>query len=225
MSTEKVYLQQFLSQAGVASRRQSIELIKLGVVKVNNKIAQAGVKVDPLKDKIKVDNELVKPVEELVYYLVNKPVDCICTVSDRYARHKIVDLVPKIPKVWPVGRLDKDSHGLIILTNDGNFTNKITHPKFEHAKEYVITLNKAVAIDLLPQLKKGIKLSEGLAKADQVKILAEDKISITIHQGWNRQIRRMLGFCNYKAVDLERVTVGKWKLGNLKIGEYKQVKI
>jgi len=220
-----LYLQQFLSQAGVAARRQAIDLIKSGVVKVNNKTAQAGVKIDPLKDKIKVNDELIKPVASLVYYLVNKPIGYTCTVDDYHAQHKVVDLVPPIPKVWPVGRLDKNSHGLIILTNDGDFTHQLTHPKFEHAKEYIVTLNKTITADLLPQLKKGIKLSEGLAKVDQIKVLTDDKISIIIHQGWHRQIRRMLGFCNYKAVDLQRIKVGQWSLGNLEVGKYKKINI
>ncbi len=225
MLKRKIYLQQFLSQVGLASRRQAIELIKSNQVKVNNKIAHIGIKINPAKDQIKINNKLIQPVKSLVYYLVNKPIGYTCTVSDRYAEHKVVDLVPATPKVWPVGRLDKDSHGLILLTNDGDFTNKITHPKFEHAKQYVATLNKDIHNDLLSQLKHGIKLKEGLAKVDQIKQLASNKILITIHQGWNRQLRRMLGALNYKIVDLKRVQVGKWKLGNLEEGTYKQIKI
>ncbi len=225
MLKRKIYLQQFLSQAGVASRRQAIELIKSGKIKVNNKKAQIGVKIDPDNDEVKVNDKLIKPIKSLVYYMVNKPVGYTCTLSDRYAQYKVIDLVPPTPKVWPVGRLDKDSHGLILLTNDGDFTNKITHPKFEHSKQYIAVLSKDIHDDLLSQLKQGVKLKEGLAKVDQVKQLTSNKILITIHQGWNRQLRRMLGAFNYKIIDLIRIQVGKWQLGNLKEGKYKQIKI
>ena len=225
MINNKIYLQQFLSQAGVASRRQAIELIKSGEVKVNNKVIQISVKINPSKDKVKINNKIISPVSSLVYYIVNKPIDYTCTLSDRYARYKVIDLVPSIPKVWPVGRLDKDSHGLVLLTNDGDLTYKITHPKFEHAKQYITTLSKDIHDDLLFQLEQGVKLKEGVAKVDQVKQLANNKILITIHQGWHRQLRRMLGAFNYKIIDLERVQVGEWKLDNLKIGEYRQIKI
>src|SRR3989338_2466610 len=219
----KIYLQQFLSTAGLAPRRAATDLIKQGRVKVNHKPAELGIKIDPKKDRIEYQGKIIKAPEEKVYYLVNKPIGCTSTVKDRHALKKVVDLVPKVPKVWPVGRLDKDSHGLIILTNDGDLTNKLTHPKFKHEKEYIITINKAVTQDLLSKLSKGVKLEEGLARADKINKLDENKLSITLHQGWKRQIRRMLGKCGYRVIDLQRIRVDKIKLGNLRIGLYAKV--
>ncbi|OGG87618.1 hypothetical protein A3B87_00685 [Candidatus Kuenenbacteria bacterium RIFCSPHIGHO2_02_FULL_39_13] len=221
----KIYLQQFLSTAGLASRRAATDLIKQGRVKVNHKPAELGIKIDPKKDRIEYQGKIIKAPEEKVYYLVNKPIGCTSTVKDRHALKKVVDLVPKVPKVWPVGRLDKDSHGLIILTNDGDLTNKLTHPKFKHEKEYIITINKAVTQDLLSKLSKGVKLEEGLARADKINKLDENKLSITLHQGWKRQIRRMLGKCGYRVIDLQRIRVDKIKLGNLRIGLYAKVQL
>jgi len=220
-----IYLQQFLSQAGIASRRQATELIKSGQVKVNNQLAKPGIKIDPLKDKIKINNKLIKPPTHKVYYLVNKPVGYTCTLKDKFAHKKVTDLVPPTPKVWPVGRLDKDSHGLIILTNDGELTNQLTHPKFKHPKEYIVTLDKKITQKLLAQLKQGVKLTEGLAKADQVRQLSDYRLALVIHQGWKRQIRRMLKGCGYQVVDLQRIRIDRWKLGNLKEGTYRLFKL
>jgi len=221
----KIYLQQFLSTAGLASRRAAADLIKQGRVKVNHKPAELGIKIDPKKDRIEYQGKTIKALEEKVYYLVNKPVGYTSTAKDRHALKKVVDLVPKVPKVWSVGRLDKDSHGLIILTNDGELTNKLTHPKFRHEKEYIVTINKAITQDLLLKLSQGVKLEEGLARADKVNKLSENKLSITLHQGWKRQIRRMMEKCDYRVINLERVRIDKIKLDDLPIGKYKKIKL
>lgn len=219
----KIYLQQFLSQAGVASRRSATDAIKQGRVKVNGRTAELGLKIDPRKDKIKIGKRLIKMEAKKIYYLVNKPIGYTSTTKDKHAKKLVTQLVPQIPKVWPVGRLDKNSHGLIILTNDGELTNRLTHPKFNHQKEYLVTLNKPIAKELLLKLDRGIKLKEGLAKADKLKKISSLKLSITIHQGWNRQIRRMLDKCGYKVADLQRIRIGEYKLGNLKTGKYKRI--
>jgi len=220
----KIYLQQFLSTAGLASRRAAADLIKQGRVKVNHKPAELGIKIDPGKDNVKINNRLIKYQSQKVYYLVNKPIGYTSTVKDRHALKKVVDLVPKVPKVWPVGRLDKDSHGLIILTNDGELTNKLTHPKFKHEKEYIVTINKAITQDLLLKLSQGVKLEEGPARADKINKLSENKLSITLHQGWKRQIRRMMEKCGCMVIDLERVRIDKIKLDDLPIGKYEKLK-
>ena len=132
----------------------------------------------------------------------------------------MVDLVPAKSKVWPVGRLDKDSSGLIILTNDGELTHRLTHPSFLHEKEYLVTFDKTVKASLLSKLIKGVKLREGLAKVDKLKKINDTKLSLTIHQGWNRQIRRMFKQCGYQVIGLERIRIGKIKLGNLRPGQY-----
>ncbi|NMC51745.1 rRNA pseudouridine synthase [Candidatus Kuenenbacteria bacterium] len=221
---EKINLTQFISNSGLCSRRQAEELIRRGEVRVNGRLAVLGLKIDPQKDKIEANGQLIKPAEKKVYYLVNKPIGYTCTVKDIHAEKKVIDLVPPFPRVWPVGRLDRDSRGLIILTNDGDLTYKLTHPKFEHPKEYLVTLNKPITPELLLKLKQGVKLEEGLAKVDSMKQVSPTKLSITIHQGWKRQIRRMVEAGGYKVVDLVRVRIGKIKLGELKEGKYKELK-
>ncbi len=224
MVSTPVYLQQFLSRAGIASRRQATELIKAGQVKVNGRLAKPGIKINPFKDKIKINNKLIKPQIRKVYYLVNKPAGYTCTLRDKHADKTVVDLVPASPKVWPVGRLDKNSRGLIILTNDGQFTQRLTHPRYRHSKEYLVKVDKSVTDQLLSNLKKGVKLKEGIARADRLKKISAYRLSLVIHQGWNRQIRRMLKACDYQVVDLQRISIGRWKLGRLKEGAYRQFK-
>ncbi|HRY63526.1 MAG TPA: pseudouridine synthase [Patescibacteria group bacterium] len=220
-----INLTQAIAQSGLCSRRKAEEFIRLGQVEVNGQLASLGLKVDSLKDKIKVAGHSLASPDKKVYYVVNKPIGYTCTSSDRHAAKKITDLVPHVPKVWPVGRLDKDSRGLIILTNDGDLTYQLTHPKFEHVKEYLVILDKPITPELLLKLKQGVKLEEGVAKADSLKKVSPTKLSIVIHQGWNRQIRRMLGACGYRAVDLVRIRIGKIKLEELREGEYKETKI
>ena len=131
-------LQKVLSKYGIASRRKAEEFILNKKILINNKTAKLGDKVDLEKDEVLINNKKLiinKDTDNFVYYLVNKPLDYVCSFSDKYAKNLVIDLIPKKPKVWPVGRLDKNSTGLIILTNDGELTNKLTHPKFNHKKE------------------------------------------------------------------------------------------
>ncbi|HOZ36438.1 MAG TPA: pseudouridine synthase [bacterium] len=219
-----INLTKHISASGFCSRRAAEEFIRSGQVTVDSKPAVLGQKVDPATAQVKVLGRLVAGAEKMVYYLVNKPIGYICTTKDIHAKNQVVDLVPPMPKVWPVGRLDKDSRGLVILTNDGALTYELTHPKFEHQKEYLATLDKDITLELLLKLKQGVKLEEGLAKADSVKKVSPTKLSIVIHQGWNRQIRRMLGACGYRVKDLVRVRIGKMKLGELPSGKFREVK-
>ncbi len=227
-------LQKILSRFGVASRRKAEELILNKKVLVNNKIAKLGQKVDLKKDIVEVKHRSLSAEagnfrveakeEQAVYYLVNKPVNFTCSVSDKHAKKLITDLVPKNPKVWPVGRLDKNSTGLIILTNDGNLTNKLTHPKFKHEKEYEVAVDKKISEKFLQKMKKGIKLDEGVAKADKIIALNKNKFIIILHQGWKRQIRRMCEKLNYKVLELKRTRIGKIKLKDLKEGKFEEIK-
>jgi pseudouridine synthase len=222
---QKERLQKILSQFGICSRRQAEEFILSGKVKVNDKIAKLGDKADLQTDKITINNKVVETshgASKFVYYLVNKPAGYLC--SNR--RHKksdklVIDLVPKEPRVWSVGRLDKESTGLIILTNDGEFTQKYTYPKFEHEKEYEIEVDKKITQDFLQHMKTGIELSEGIAKADEILKISENKFKIILHQGWNRQIRRMCHKLGYEVLELKRLRIGKIELGNLSEGKYK----
>lgn len=222
----KERIQKVLSRAGVCSRREAEKFILQGKVKVNNSVAVLGDKIEIGLDKIILNNNIIKTqnlTSHPVYYLVNKPKGYICTTKDRYAKKMITDLVPELHKIWPVGRLDKDSTGLIILTNDGDLTNKLTHPKFEHEKEYEVVVNKKITKDFLDKMEKGVKLKQGIAKVDKIKKIDDNKFNVVLHQGWNRQIRRMCGELGYGVVELKRIRIGNIKLGRLKEGEFKKI--
>ncbi|MBU1130687.1 rRNA pseudouridine synthase [Patescibacteria group bacterium] len=232
----QIRLQKFLADSGVASRRASEKLISMGKVKVNNKIvAQLGIKVDPEKDIVHYNNKPVKLPVKPVYLMLNKPKGYLTTVKDPQNRKTVMSLLPKNLKVHPIGRLDKDSEGLLILTNDGGLTQQLTHPKFEHQKEYVVKVrpkadqplagNKFNKLDkLISLLKSGVKLEEGIVRADQVNRITNRQFRITIHQGWKRQIRRMCEALGYDVVSLKRIRVGKLKLGSLANGEHRFIK-
>ncbi len=220
----KVRIAKFLADCGIASRRKSEELVISGKVKIGDKIIkEVGINVDINSDNIKVDDRLIKK-EEKVYYILNKPKGYVCSVSDPYNSKTVVSLIKSDKKIVPVGRLDKDSEGLILLTNDGDLVYKLTHPKFEIEKRYLVELDKVIDRDLINDLKEGVLLDEGLAKADKVKKVGKKELLITIHQGWNRQIRRMLGHLSYGVIDLIRVSEGNLELNDLPLGEFEKIK-
>lgn len=219
-----IRLARFLSQAGVASRRKAEDIIRQGKVKVGNQIIkEVAFNVPEDSEDIFVNNKNVI-LEKKVYYLLNKPIGYICSVSDPHNKKTVLDLVPNTPKVFPVGRLDKDSQGLLLLTNDGDLAYHLTHPKFEVKKTYIVKVDKNFVKDLEEKLQKGIRLEEGLAKADKVKILSGKKMEIVIHQGWKRQVRRMFEKLGYQVVELERIAESKLQLGKLPLGKYKKLK-
>jgi len=233
-----IRINKFLSQSGVSSRRGADVLVEDKKVKINNKIAKLGDRVDEEKDIIEVDGKIIKLTKKFIYYAINKPIGYTSTVRDVNAEKLVIDLVPKEPRVYPVGRLDKDSIGLVLLTNDGDLTHKLTHPSFRHQKEYVIKfkpqtsnikITKQYAKDLINKFIKGIKLEEGMAKFDRVEITEIDDIeniatiNVILHQGWKRQIRRMFERIGHKVLMLERVRIGKLNLGEIKLGKFIQV--
>jgi len=220
-----VRLAKFLAEAGIASRRKSEELIKAGKVKIAGQVV-TNVATNVLQNQtdISVDGKVLN-IDKKVYYLVNKPLGYICSLSDPHNDKKVVDLVPKTPKVFPVGRLDKNSKGLVLLTNDGDLAYKLSHPKFKVKKTYLVSVNKELDKKIVSTLQRGVKLEEGLAKADRVKVLGRDKLEIIIHQGWKRQIRRMLTELGYNVLSLTRVSEGKLNLDNLDSGKYRELKL
>lgn len=219
-----IRLAKFLANSGIASRRQSEEIILDGRVKVNHKIVTVlATLVDPAKDKIAVDNTIID-FEKKVYYLLNKPVGYVSSVSDPHNPENVLSLLPQGERVYPVGRLDKDSQGLLLLTNDGELTFHLTHPKFNVQKKYLVKVGKLLSEDIIADLKQGVRLEEGLAKADEVEIKNNKELIITIHQGWKRQIRRMLGALDYNVLELTRLSEGKLSLGNLPVGKFKKLK-
>lgn len=214
-------LAKFLAVCGLASRRQAEVLISGGLVKVNGQVVtKLSTQIEIDHDQVEVRGRILK-IENKVYYLLHKPVGYLSSVQDPHHQKLVTNLVPTSPKVWPVGRLDKDSRGLLLLTNDGDLTYLLTHPKHAVKKVYQVELNKIIDAKLLSKLKQGVDLEEGLAQVDSIKKISNTSLEITIHQGWNRQIRRMLAACGYKVLDLIRIKEGSLSLGDLGVGEYR----
>lgn len=212
-----------MASSGVASRRKADELISAGGVSVNGKIVkELGTKVDSDKDIVKVDGRPVKPAQKKVYYIINKPPGVITASADSKEK-TILDLIDIEERVFPVGRLDKESRGLVLLTNDGDLTYKMLHPKFEHPKKYEVLIEGQLDEDAQEQLLSGIYLPEGKAIASRIRTLKKmrDKqlIEITLKQGIKRQIRRMLKKTGSKVLDLKRTAVGPIELGHLPKGK------
>ncbi len=192
-------LQKYLAEAGIASRRKCEEYILQGRVKVNGKIStQLGTKVIPENDNIEFDNKPVpKPKEEHTYILLNKPIDYVTTAKDQFGRQTVLDLVKTKKRLIPVGRLDMYTSGALILTDDGDFVYKITHPKYEITKTYTVTLKGKATIEDVKKLENGVDIGDFVTSKAKVKILKIDeeqnksRLEITINEGKNRQIRRM----------------------------------
>lgn len=217
-------LQKFLSQAGVASRRKAEELILAGKVKVNGqKITELGTKVDEKTDQVEYAGRIIRSESKKVYIAVNKPVDYVCSVSDKQGK-SVLELVDISDRIYPVGRLDKDSSGLIILTNDGDFANRLAHPRYGSEKEYAVLLNKKFAQHDADKIARGIILDG--KKLQPVKTVAVNgfTVRLVLREGVNRQIRRMLGQLGYRVLELKRIRIGHLSLGNLKEGEWKKIK-
>lgn len=205
---EPIRLNKYIAASGVCSRRDADELIKKGKITVNGKVVtELGVKVE-LSDKVFINNKQISP-ERKVYILINKPKDYISTVDDPHAEKTVIDLVRGATKerIYPVGRLDRNTTGVLLLTNDGDLTKKLTHPSSNKKKIYRISLNKAVTKADLEQVAEGIELDDGFIKADAVNYVDGNKkeIGIELHSGRNRIVRRIFEYLDYRVVKLDRV--------------------
>jgi 23S rRNA pseudouridine2605 synthase len=221
----KERLQKVMAAAGVASRRRCEELILDGVVRVNRKVVdELPVFVDPEKDVITVNDRKIYAVQK-VYFLLNKPKGVICTNSDPQGRKKAIDIVKARERIFCVGRLDADSTGLIILTNDSEMTNKLTHPKYGVSKTYVVGVKGEVSGEQIEKLKRGVWLAEGKTNRSAVKVLRrshrESSIEITIREGLNRQVRRMLAKVGLAVKSLARTRIGKIDGRGLGVGKFR----
>jgi len=224
---EKIRLQKYLAEAGVASRRKCEEYIEQGRVKVNNEIAILGTKVNPETDVIMFDNKKIDQKEDLVYILLNKPIGYVTTSKDQFSRDSVLDLVKVKQRIVPVGRLDMYTSGALLLSNDGDFVYKITHPKHEINKTYTVTVKGIVTGEEVKQLEEGVKIEDYITKPAKVKILKTDiekdisRLEITIHEGKNRQVRKMCEAVGRKVQALHRSKIGNIEVKDLKIGTWR----
>lgn len=208
---EEVRLQKYLADAGIASRRKAEELIEQGKIKVNEQIiTKLGTKINPNKDKVEYDGKIVKIQEEKIYILLNKPIGYVTTAKDQFKRDSVLDLVKVRQRIVPVGRLDMYTSGALILTNDGDFVYQVTHPKHEIEKTYTVTIKGIIQKEEVELLKKGVKIEDYTTKPAKVKILKTDeekeqsRLEITIHEGKNRQVRKMCEAIGHKVLALHR---------------------
>ena len=227
---EVIRIQKFLSEAGICSRRKAEELILQGKVKVNGKIIkELGTKINPDKDIIECDGKKVnKNIQKHVYILLNKPIGYVTTTNDQFGRPTVLDLVKINKRVLPVGRLDMYTSGALILTDDGEFINKITHPKHEITKSYIATVKGIVSKEDIEKLKKGVNINNEYvtseAKAKIIKIDNEKDISrieIVIHEGKNRQVRKMCEAIGKKVLALHRTKIGRIEAKSVKLGTWR----
>ncbi len=221
-------LQKVLAHAGVASRRRAEEMIVAGRVKVNGEIVkQLGTKVNPRLDAIEVDGQPMSRPEAPVYLVVNKPRGVLSTATDARGRPTVVGLVKHRARLYPVGRLDLDSEGLILLTNDGALALRLAHPRYEHEKEYRVLLAGRPGEDELQRLRQGIGLEGGRTRPAQVRVIettdGETWLSVVLREGRKRQIRRMVQVVGHQVLRLIRVRMGPLQLGDLKPGAYRRL--
>jgi len=218
-------LQKILSARGICSRRKAEEFIEKGLIKVNGKVAELGQKADPEKDKIEVDGEVIESRKDLVYYVINKPRGIITTNAERKNQETIISLLPKKlqGKIFPVGRLDKESSGLLLLTNDGVLAYRLTHPKFDHEKEYEVITVREITDGALNKLKKGMTISGSKTKPAKIKRISQTKFTIALTEGKNRQIRRMCQKVGCPVKELKRIRIMTLEDARLKEGEVREL--
>ena len=224
----EIRLQKYIAEAGIASRRKAEELILQGKVQINGKVVtELGIKVNPDKDEVICNGNKIGKQEKKVYILLNKPIGYVTTTRDQFQRDTVLDLVKVKERILPVGRLDMYTSGALILTNDGEFIYRVTHPKYEIEKTYQVTVKGIVTEEEIEQLKQGVRIDNYISGKAKVKILKTDKekdlsrIEITIHEGKNREVRKMCQAIGRKVLALHRSKKENISVKNLKIGEWR----
>ena len=225
---EEIRLQKYLAEAGIASRRKAEEFILQGKVQVNGKVVtELGTKVQPGKDEVKYENEIVQIENKKIYILLNKPIGYVTTVKDQFNRDSVLDLVKVKERLVPVGRLDMYTSGALILTNDGDFVYKVTHPKHEINKTYTVTLKGIVSKENIDNLRKGVDIGGYITKPAKVKILKIDeekqitRLEIIIHEGKNRQVRKMCEAIGHKVLALHRSAIAGIGVKDIELGKWR----
>lgn len=220
-------INKYIASAGVTSRRKADELIEAGKVKVNGKVLEnPGYQVSD-GDLVEVDGVAIKPASKLVYYLLNKPCGFVTSTADKEGRRVVTELVPDEIRVFPVGRLDYNTSGLLILTNDGELANKLMHPSGEFDKTYLVRCTGIVTRAEASRLAKGVDIGGFVTSPAEVKLIRHDKNStvaeITIHEGKNRQVRRMFETLGHEVTELQRIRLGNLTIGKLALGQCRKL--
>ena len=228
MAENKIRLQKFLSEAGVASRRKAEEMIRSGMVKVNGSVAEIGDSVDPQRDNVYVSGKKIKKESSLRYILLNKPRGYVTTTDDELGRKCVLELVKGVKeRIYPVGRLDRVSEGALILTNDGEFANAMMHPSKHVPKTYRVTVRPDITAQQIDELSSGVMIEGRMTAPADVQLLQKEEgravVEIVLYEGRNRQIRRMCEALGLEVARLKRTAVGSVKLGMLRPGEWRDL--
>ena len=215
-------LNKYLSEAGFCSRRSADKLIDEGRVKINGILATMGEKVNP-QDEIEVDGEIIKNNKKISTYIAfNKPMGIVCTTDTQIEKNNIIDFINYPTRIFPIGRLDKDSEGLILLTDDGDIVNKILRSSNNHEKEYIVTVDKTISQTFIKRMSEGVPILDTITKPCKIQKLSRNSFRITLTQGLNRQIRRMCEYLNYKVESLQRIRIMNIHLKS-KVGRYRDL--
>jgi len=223
---ELIRLQKYMADCGVASRRKAEEMIAAGRVRVNGQIASVGDKINPKRDSVTVNGKKLTKDKNYIYLMLNKPRGFVTTMSDEMDRKCVAQLVADVGKrVYPVGRLDRDSEGLLLFTNDGEFANALTHPSRHIAKVYRVSVKPAITEEQINVLTSSLMIDGRKTMPADVRVLSKEEdrsaLEITLFEGRNRQIRRLCEEAGLETVRLKRMSIGQLKLGGLKVGEYR----
>jgi len=221
-----VRLQKYLADCGVCSRRKAEELIAGGRVYVNEQIAEIGMSVDIAQDEVVLDGRYVKPASKRIWIMLNKPEGYITSAKDEFGRKTVLDLLHGVDeRVFPVGRLDYDTSGLLLLTNDGELANKLVHPSYNVEKVYLVSVRRAPSAEALMALQNGIEMGGRTTRPARINIICKDgglvKVEIAIKEGRNRIVRRMFAAVGHKVIALERLSLGGLTLGNIEKGSFR----
>jgi 23S rRNA pseudouridine2605 synthase len=227
MTPARQRLQKAISAAGLMSRRAAEELIAAGRVTINGRLARLGDRVDASADRVEVDGVLLPVAPDHVTYLLYKPPGVVSTASDPQGRRTVVQLVPETPRVVPVGRLDFESEGLLLLTNDGDLVNAVTHPRFGVTKTYLVEVSGQPGSAVLRRLREGIELDDGIARADSVRLIGRSpnraQLELVMAEGRNREVRRMFEALGHPVLKLVRVAIGPLRDKTLRPGSWRRV--
>lgn len=219
-------LQKYLAKCGIASRRKCEQIILDGKIKVNGiVINNLGFKVDPDKDIVEYDGKVVTKVQHNIYIMLNKPVGFVTTVRDQFGRPSVIDLIKIKDRIYPIGRLDYNTSGLLLLTNDGDLANKLMHPKYEIDKVYIAKIRGIPDDKELNKFRNGLLIDNRLTAKAKIEILEKTKndaiVKVVIHEGRNRQIRKMCELIGHPVLTLKRIKIGDLELGKLKVGQWR----